>query len=1308
MGFFDFLRPVNSVPSTVAVPIQQDYRMTYTFDFTATYQLLREAASTLSDGAIAAKYLENLNGMGITEPMYVGYTDYRDLLLFTEKYLDKTCRVRIFHQWTKDWEMRHGDDESPWKYFKDHGRKSEVVKLVSESPAAVAVVATDQSHDSVSPDVVASVSSTSDVLLSESFPSPESVAVGELSIVQEAKMILGGTVTILAGRQPNQSQPASDQQTFTPTDGLSMAAVLKANTLRNKSPHDYDKESRERMVEQANKELLSSIRPPRPPLPKVHIPSAITIDVHSPFPPPCRNGFGALSGEEEEELAPSRYVSFANDTVYHVQVSARREAMLSRWREVLRKQRRRSRARDREGMQASDTNILALTIPVSSRQYDGHFTASEPIPPVVDKDLRGGECLPQLQQPEACVPQSVSVGPISPVRKARRVKRPAKLSASMPMVTAAEDGDNDDDGEDDEDDDDEGCAVHPSAQLKIAQQSFPRSQSPQGERQQRPLPVHTPLYSTARCRTRRRTGAGAAARRKVSRSLLRWTESRASESVAGPVESVSRAMELTAAPLVSSGSATSRAGTSIKVSASTGLDNAGINSAKACVGTIGSADVGVNTNATAEIGANAKTSVDVSDRIESSVGVDALSDEHLLMLASDMNVLSLEVPASRLMQGHAIPSEPSLTAIGDDPSRRVSLAQPQPTSQLPQPLALRALAPAFIPQGVMIDYVPLGQECDPFRPQPPPPWVDVGGDRPTIFSSPVPFTSFGAIPVIRDWLEVLARRGNLNLTELRRQQARVGVDGLPAPDPRPMSDDIQAMFDPDYMLSGADLLPPGVSRLKVEGFVTRHRAHCWFCQQWPSGIRPGCYFTSMLEQLLCGISWPMSPGDLVPLYASSGHDGNHRSATVFGDFLASKYAKMAALGHIQRYEGDPTDLIVSPLGVAVQRAKQIQMEHATGIMIRDGPSYAAATAAFEALNPGFSPMKPRPIVDLTASGVNERCGLKRFRYAGLSAALELLSVGCFVAVIDLEAYYHQFPVSAECYPLLGFRLDGKLWYYKVLPMGLACAPYTISTWSAEFLAEQRALGVKSTCFLDDFFVMGDNLEECAQSLAVVEGGFESKGLPIAASKRQPPAQRVDYLGFSINTVTMTVSVIPAKAAGFLLVLESAIDTLRAGGDVSYSDWNHICCKLEDYAQVSQLGKSYVAWSWSYLKYGPTLSEYGRTNLLNDLDWWHEQLTSWASGVESGCEYPILNGAALAANPALINLVVTDTSLPDGNGAYHGPLLDKNPEFFSEKWPEGGRPTSSFVGELLALKSTLVRQVETLVLQGSIVPLLPPS
>ena len=691
------------------------------------------------------------------------------------------------------------------------------------------------------------------------------------------------------------------------------------------------------------------------------------------------------------------------------------------------------------------------------------------------------------------------------------------------------------------------------------------------------------------------------------------------------------------------------------------------------------------------------------------------------MEACDINVLLLAIPVSVSTVGVPIPSvvvegsndsevslsmscedatpiDPISSAVEEIVSGKEAWPQPEPIIPCPWS-ALRGSALVFVPQGTMIDYVPLTYEGDPFRPQPSPPWWGLEGDQIAPSLAPASFTSFGAIPVIREWITGLAQRGNLNLSEIRRQQARVGVDGLPAPDPRPKSDDIHAMFDPAHMLSGENPLPPGVSRLKVEGFVAGHRKHCRYCQQFSFGIGQGCYFEAMHRQLTCGIRWPMLPGAPAPLYTASGRDGNHRSAVIYEDFLAAKCAKMAAEGHLRPYEGNPSDLVVSPLGVAGQRARQIQMEHATGIQIRDGASYAAASAAFAELKPDFDAMKLRAIMDLTASGVNEKCILKRFSYAGVSAALELLTPGCFVAVLDLKAYYHQFPVAEECYPLLGCCHDGALWYNSVLAMGLSPAPYYASTWSAEILAEHRAVGVKSSNLLDDFIMVGDTLADCTRSLAIVEGGFESRGLPLAEDKRQPPSQCVDYLGFRINTVTMTVSVIPSKAAGFLLVLEAAMDTLRTGGNMSHSDWNHICSKLEDYAQVSQLGKSYVAWAWSYLTHGPALSVYGRINLLSDLEWWHAQLSSWATGVLSGFEYAILNGSVLAANPALIDVVVTDMSGPDGTGAYYGPLLDRNPQFFSETWPEGGRPESSFVGELVALKNTLVRRVEALRASG---------
>ena len=679
--------------------------------------------------------------------------------------------------------------------------------------------------------------------------------------------------------------------------------------------------------------------------------------------------------------------------------------------------------------------------------------------------------------------------------------------------------------------------------------------------------------------------------------------------------------------------------------------------------------------------------------------VDRRVAERQLMSKEDTNVLLLQVVVADAMSGGF-----SGLPTGDGGARR-RRRQRRTSGVRPPVSALRAEAAAFVPQGSMVDYVPdshpnpnppLSYGGDPFRAAPAPAWVEFRDNCSASVPPVEPFTSFGAIPVIRAKLEDIVNQGNLNLAELRRQQARVGVGGLPAPDPRPFSKSIRDMHDPRFMLSGEHPLPPGASNLKIEAFDAGHRAHCLLCQR---GIHPECYFHSMRRQILCGISWPMDPEPPIPCYVATGPDGNHRSSGVYASYLASKCAKLLEAGFVAPFTGDPRGLIVSPHGVAAQRAKKLQMERVTNIVIRDDASYTAASAAFEEADPGFAPMKLRMITDLSASGVNDRCQLRRFRYAGLSSALDLVFPNCYFGVTDLDAYYYRFPVAPERYHHLGFRQDGVLYFYRVLPMGLAPAPYIASCWTAEFLAEQRARGVASAGMIDDFIWVAESPAACEEARAVVEGGFEAKGFVIAAGKRQGPSQIVNYTGFSINSVSMTVSVIPDKAAGFLLVLDSAIETLRAGGNVSHSDWQHICGKLEDYAQVSQLGKSYVAWAWSYLNYGPTLSEYGRTKLLSDLQWWHEQLSSWAGGTESGCEYPILNGKVLAANPDRINVIVTDMSGPDGTGAYYGPLHDLNPEFFSASWPDGGRPSNSFVGELLALKQTLVRQVDALRASG---------
>ena len=547
------------------------------------------------------------------------------------------------------------------------------------------------------------------------------------------------------------------------------------------------------------------------------------------------------------------------------------------------------------------------------------------------------------------------------------------------------------------------------------------------------------------------------------------------------------------------------------------------------------------------------------------------------------------------------------------------------------------------------------------------------------------FTGFARIPVVNAALAILLASGNFNPAAMRRAQARVGVDGSAAPDLRPVSTSIREMYDVEYMLHGVHPLPLGASGLRVAAFDIGHRRHCSRCQLAAEGtIDPACYFFDMRLQISNGISWPMDDDELpVALYEGGGPDGNHASYGAHKTFADKKIAKMTAAGWTAPWGGRREDLVCNPHGVAIQRAPAVQMEHLTGIKVRDDASYDRAAAAFARSHPHLAPPKRRLISDATGSGLNGKTTLRRFRFDGLAGALELLFQGCWMYVSDHDTYYHRFPVATERQRYLGFVHDGTPMTYRSLPFGLAPAPYISSCWTAEALAELRSLGHSITAMIDDYLGVAASEEKCDADGDAVEANLEEKGYVMSVDKRQR-GQTVNFLGFRLSSFpALTVSVIPAKAAGFLLLLESYVATLRENGDVPHALWQHVCGKLEDYAQVSQEGKIHNAWAWSYLKHGGALSEHGRANLLADLTWWIAQLDSWARGAETGVEYPVLNGRALAAQPANITVVVSDMSGEDGLGWFHGALTDTNPRYRSMQWPRGFRPAHSFAGELMA-------------------------
>jgi hypothetical protein len=529
----------------------------------------------------------------------------------------------------------------------------------------------------------------------------------------------------------------------------------------------------------------------------------------------------------------------------------------------------------------------------------------------------------------------------------------------------------------------------------------------------------------------------------------------------------------------------------------------------------------------------------------------------------------------------------------------------------------------------------------------------------TLFSCPGGFT----------WQRVLLQQ-NRRLAALSHE--------FDAPKPHAMN--VGEMFHPYFCGYGASVLPIGDNTLVIDAFDQLHCSHCANCHPL-SIIHPQCYFNQLRLCLTNGFRPPVRQGWVIPPYHARGEDGNHLSASQFRIHTHKAVSKLFSGGIVRPY---PFTVIRNPIGIAIPNAKKQLAYSLTGINIIDDASFEAADERIQAL--ALEPFKRRLIVDATASGINSMFDVMSFSYITIQDMLQLVQRDDYLAVTDIAAYFHTWPLALESRPLFGIQYAGVQGVFARLPFGGAPCPYLASTMTAEVCAGLRALGIDVCAMVDDFALRASTHDGAVVALQLLIRTVEGLGMSIAADKTQL-GQVVRFIGFLIDTKRMVVSFDPASTQGFLRVLEQAMVSLAHGYNLDRALIVHIAGKLNHYAAVFQAGKLHVSTLWGYLHSRHHFSATGRATLLDDLDWWASRIRKWASGDPHGSEFPILNADTLSTPDALL-FSATDYSGPHGIGGYYGGLHDTNPTVFSEQWPggPGTGPASSLAGELCGLRA----------------------
>ena len=167
---------------------------------------------------------------------------------------------------------------------------------------------------------------------------------------------------------------------------------------------------------------------------------------------------------------------------------------------------------------------------------------------------------------------------------------------------------------------------------------------------------------------------------------------------------------------------------------------------------------------------------------------------------------------------------------------------------------------------------------------------------------------------------------------------------------------------------------------------------------------------------------------------------------------------------------------------------------------------------------------------LNLQQLNESVEYHHFKMENLRNAITLMTPNCFMASIDLKDAYYSVSVNKNHRKYLRFIWKHQLFQFTCLPNGLSCAPRIFTKILKPIYATLRSQGFENVGYIDDSYLQGGTFSDCNTNVAVTTKLFTDLGFILNHEKSVfEPKQVITFLGFVLNSVTLTVALTPEKA-----------------------------------------------------------------------------------------------------------------------------------------------------------------------------------
>lgn len=199
----------------------------------------------------------------------------------------------------------------------------------------------------------------------------------------------------------------------------------------------------------------------------------------------------------------------------------------------------------------------------------------------------------------------------------------------------------------------------------------------------------------------------------------------------------------------------------------------------------------------------------------------------------------------------------------------------------------------------------------------------------------------------------------------------------------------------------------------------------------------------------------------------------------------------------------------------------------------------------------------------------------------LVTKLQLQGPGSWVWKADLSRAYRQIRIDPLDTPLLGFRVD-DLFYLDLCPSfgckssSAACQKVANAVTYIMGMKQHFVLG-----YLDDYAGTHAQYDQALESYNDFLELMDTLGLKLADHKCLAPSQQIEWLGFKVDTVQMTLSIPQTKLDQVVKECLKWAQRKRANKKMIHQSWGnfymypHVLLKEE--SSYQELHKPYAPW-----------------------------------------------------------------------------------------------------------------------------------